>query len=109
MVFENHIKSRIQHFGNIVSKIFENNKVVISHFGSFSNTVPTKLQITATLPFHFPEQGSVLTLYSRPAEGSVWTHPGLNNLWQPDTYVLNAKKLSRPETVTHIYAKGIGN
>ena len=57
----------------------------------------------------FSEQGSVLTLYSRPAEGSVWTHPGLNNLWQPDTYVLNAKKLSRPETVTHIYAKGIGN
>ena len=51
-------------------------------------------------------QGSVLTLYSRPAEGSIWTHSGLNNLWQPDTYVLNAKKLSRPETVTHIHAKG---
>ena len=51
-------------------------------------------------------QGSVLTLYARPSEGPTWTHEGLNNLWQPDTHVLNAKRLSRPETVTHIYATG---
>lgn len=51
--------------------------------------------------------GSTLTLYARPGEGSTWTHSGLNNLWQPDTHVLNAKKLSRPETVTHISTKGI--
>lgn len=51
-------------------------------------------------------QGSVLTLYARPGEGSTWTHAGLDNLWQPDTQVLNAKTLSRPETVTHIQALG---
>lgn len=47
-----------------------------------------------------------MTLYARPGEGSTWTHAGLNNLWQPDTQVLNAKSLSRPETVTHIRATG---
>jgi hypothetical protein len=52
-------------------------------------------------------QGVSLTLYARPGEGSAWTHAGLDNLWQPDTHVLNAKKLSRPETVTHIRATGI--
>ena len=55
---------------------------------------------------YFLGQGSVLTLYARPSEGSTWTHEGLNNLWQPDTHVLNAKKLTRPETVTNIYAAG---
>ena len=49
----------------------------------------------------------MLTLYARPGEGSTWTHAGLDNLWQPDTHVLNAKKLTRPETVTYIDALGI--
>ena len=74
--------------------------------------------LTQTLPWPFLSltlswflifslgQGSVLTLYARPSEGPTWTHEGLNNLWQPDTHVLNAKRLSRPETVTHIYATG---
>ena len=49
---------------------------------------------------------STLTLYSRPGDGSAWTHSGLDNLWQPDTQVLNSKKLTRPETVYHL--KNIG-
>ena len=53
-----------------------------------------------------PRQGNMLTLYERPGEGSVWTHKGLNNLWQPDTQVFNAKIMKRPETVTHIFSTG---
>ena len=35
------------------------------------------------------------------------SHPGLANLWQPDTNFLNAKKEDRPEVVTSILSTGI--
>ena len=35
------------------------------------------------------------------------SHPGLSNLWQPDTHFLNAKKSFRPETVTRINFSGL--
>jgi hypothetical protein len=38
--------------------------------------------------------------------GNVLSHPGLANLWQPDTHLLNGKKVSKPETITHIYSFG---
>ena len=44
-----------------------------------------------------------LTIYARP---NGLTHRGLQNLWQPDTHLLNAKKSSEPETVTHIWKRG---
>ena len=46
-----------------------------------------------------------LTIYTRP---NGETHRGLQNLWQPDTHVLNAKATGemRPEIVTHIWKRG---
>ncbi len=34
------------------------------------------------------------------------SHPGLANLWHPDTHILNAKTSHRPETVTKIRSSG---
>ncbi len=45
-----------------------------------------------------------MLLYS--SEGGEMSHPGLTNLWHPDTHVLNAKSSSRPETVTKIRSSG---
>ncbi len=50
-------------------------------------------------------QGSMLMLYS--SEGGEMSHPGLANLWHPDTHVLNAKRSHRPETVTKIRSSGV--
>ena len=44
-----------------------------------------------------------LTIYARP---NGLTHRGLQNLWQPDTHLLNAKRIALPETVTHIWKRG---
>ena len=44
-----------------------------------------------------------LTIYSRP---NGLSHRGLQNLWQPDTHLLNAKTTELPETVTHIWKRG---
>ena len=44
-----------------------------------------------------------LTIYERP---NGLTHKGLQNLWQPDTHLLNAKHVENPETVTHIWKRG---
>ena len=44
-----------------------------------------------------------ITIYARP---NGLTHKGLQNLWQPDTHLLNAKKIESPETVTHIWKRG---
>ena len=44
-----------------------------------------------------------ITIYARP---NGLTHKGLQNLWQPDTNLLNAKKVENPETVTHIWKRG---
>ena len=44
-----------------------------------------------------------VTIYARP---NGLTHKGLQNLWQPDTHLLNAKKCTEPETVTHIWKRG---
>ncbi len=49
-------------------------------------------------------QGSTLLLYQ--TEGGEMSHPGLANLWHPDTHVLNAKSSHRPETVTKIKSSG---
>ena len=49
-----------------------------------------------------PGQNS-LTLFQTPQGVS---HPGLKNLWQPDTHVLNARTSSTLETVTHIWPAG---
>ena len=38
--------------------------------------------------------------------GNVLSHPGLANLWQPDTHLLNAKSIAKPETITHISMMG---
>ena len=46
---------------------------------------------------------SNLTIYARP---NGLTHKGLQNLWQPDTHLLNAKATKLPETVTHIWQRG---
>ena len=45
-----------------------------------------------------------LTIYTRPDGKS---HRGLQNLWQPDTHILNAKAFQNKETVTHIEQRGI--
>ena len=44
-----------------------------------------------------------VTIYARP---NGLTHKGLQNLWQPDTHILNAKRMAHPETVTHIWKRG---
>ncbi len=52
-----------------------------------------------------PGQGTVLTLYS--GQNTETSHPGLANLWQPDTHFLNAKRSAKPEVVTRILSVGI--
>ena len=44
-----------------------------------------------------------VTIYARP---NGLTHRGLQNLWQPDTHLLNSKRTALPETVTHIWKRG---
>ena len=34
------------------------------------------------------------------------SHPGLANLWRPDTHIVNAKSSHRPETVTKLRSSG---
>jgi len=46
----------------------------------------------------------VLTLYT--SEGGEMSHPGLANLWHPDTHVLNSKESHRPEVVSKIHSSG---
>ena len=45
-----------------------------------------------------------LTIYTSPSGRS---HRGLENLWQPDTQILNSKSTEITETVTHIENKGV--
>ena len=45
-----------------------------------------------------------LTIYTR---SNGLTHKGLQNLWQPDTHILNAKATNISETVTHILQRGM--
>ena len=47
-----------------------------------------------------------LTNERKMSSGNVLSHPGLANLWQPDSHLLNGKKISRPETITHISSMG---
>ena len=46
---------------------------------------------------------SNLTIYTSPKGKS---HRGLENLWQPDTQILNSKSSEETETVTHIEYDG---
>ena len=44
-----------------------------------------------------------LTMFSTKRGDS---HPGLKNLWQPDTQVMNSRKSSVKETIIHIWSSG---
>ena len=47
---------------------------------------------------------TTLTIYTRPNGKS---HKGLQNMWQPDTHILNAKSSNTTEIVTHITNRGM--
>ena len=47
---------------------------------------------------------TTLTIYTRPNGKS---HKGLQNMWQPDTHILNAKSSNTTEIVTHMTNRGM--